>query len=336
MRIIAVSLIVLFFTGYSWAQGCCSGGAGSPIAGGAATGVLQKNQVELSANYQWSQSKKFFTEDRDTTALFDRLNTNYLYFRGDYGLTDKLTFSVATGYFIDKTLVEFENQGTTSSGGFGDLIIFPRYDVFNNTNGNIRTEVTLGLGLKIPLGSHNDSTLIFSSPTVGDIYAITPPTIQATNGSHDFMFYSFIYRGYTNKKLRLFLNMLYIKKGYNSLGQKFGDYASIGFFVGKTIFKKLGLTGQIRGEWIAKMKAAKDVDLLAKYNVEQVSTGGKKVFFVPQISYTHKSLTLFVTSEIPLYQYLEGTQVGSQFQITSGLTYRFFAKEPTVELKEDH
>ena len=50
-------LIIIFFT-FIWntlvfSQGCCSGGAGSPIAGGASTGVLQENQMEISVNYRF-------------------------------------------------------------------------------------------------------------------------------------------------------------------------------------------------------------------------------------------------------------------------------------------
>ena len=39
-------IIISYVDGFS--QGCCSGGVGSPIAGGVATGVMQKNQLEFS------------------------------------------------------------------------------------------------------------------------------------------------------------------------------------------------------------------------------------------------------------------------------------------------
>lgn len=335
MRHLLLLAVALLSWNAGHSQGCCSGGAGSPIAGGAATGVLQKSQVEISGNYQYTQSNKFLTQDRDTNALFDNLTSNYLYFRVDYGLSKKLTMSVATGYFMDRTLVELEGDHTISSSGIGDLILFPRYDIYNKTTGNARTEVTLGLGLKLPLGSCSDSNLVLSSPIIGDIYAISPPTVQATTGSQDLMFYTFVYRGYPSKKLRFFANGLYVMKSYNSLGEKFGDYASVGLFAGKTITRKLGITLQVKGEWVGKMQAAYGVDLLASYNVEQVSTGGRKVLFVPQVSYTHRNVTAYVTSEVPLYQYLEGTQVASQNQLTTGLNIRFFTQKPECRIDSD-
>ena len=95
--------------------------------------------------------------------MFDNLNSKYLFFRTDYGLTNKLTLSVAAGYFIDKSLVELEQNDTVSSKGLGDLIIFPRFDIYNKLKDDKRTEITIGLGLKLPIGSHTDSNLVFSS-----------------------------------------------------------------------------------------------------------------------------------------------------------------------------
>ena len=332
-RIIALNLCLLLINS-SYSQGCCSGGGSNPIAGGAATGVLKKNQFEISGNHQFMSSNKFYSENRDTAALFDNLNSNYLFLRVDYGLSDKLTLSVASGYFLNKSLIELEQEDTTSSKGFSDVIVLPRYDVINKTNGNVKSELTLGVGIKVPIGSHNDSTLIFSNPLVGDIYSINPPTVQNTNGSIDLMLYSFLIRTYIKQKLRIFANVLYVKRGYNSLGQKIGDYTSIGLFIGKTFFRKIGLTTQLRGEWVGQMKAAQNVDLLGNYNIQQESTGSKKLFFVPQVSYIHKSFVFFATSEIPLCQNVNGTQVGSQFQLTTGLNYRFLTRK-TAQNKED-
>jgi hypothetical protein len=330
MRIVLLTLISLSISSFSWAQGCCSGGSGSPIAGGAATGVLQKSQMEVSGNFQINESNKFLAGSKDTLVdKFENLSSSYLFTRVDYGVSDKLTISAAAGYFLDKTFEESEGKEVSSSG-FGDLIVLPRYDIFNKKKGLTRTELTLGLGVKIPLGSHIDSNLVISSPIIGDIYTTSPPTVQPTNGSSDIMFYSFFLKSYQNGKTRLFSNALYIKKGFNSLGEKFGDYGSVSVFYKIGFLKKCGFTTQIKGEAIGKMQSAEHIDLLAYYNIYQESTGSKKVFFIPQISYTHESITLYTTSEIPLYQYLNGSQVASKYQFTAGLNYRFFTKKPKV------
>ena len=329
MRFLLISFFTLIFSTYVFSQGCCSGGAGSPIAGGAATGVLQENQMEVSINYQYNKSNKFFTENRDTTSLFNNLSSNYLFFRIDYGLSKKFTLSVASGYFLDKTKIGKYND-TISANGIGDLIIFPRYSIYNKTANFKRTEIALGLGAKIPLGIHNDSSLtdLANSWAPGypakDALELNPPTVQTTSGSNDLMFYLFFFREYQKRKLRIFMTALHVNKGYNPSGIKFGNYTSVGLFASKTFFYRWGVTGQIKAENIGQIKTA---DNDGSYNIDSKSTGSKKWFFIPQLSYSQNGLTVFATSEIPLYQYLNGTQVGSQHQFTVGVNYRFLTKE---------
>ena len=333
MRLLIISFFTLILNTTVFSQGCCSGGAGSPIAGGAATGVLQENQMEISINYQNNSSNKFFAANRDTTSLFNNLNSDYLFFRVDYGLSKKLTLSVASGYFLDKSKIGKDNSDTISSNGVGDLIIFPRYSIYNKTANFKRTAVVIGLGLKIPLGSHNDTTNLGSYGI--DNYQMNPPMLQTTNGSQDLMFNSFFFREYQKSKLRLFISSLYVKKGYNSLGIKYGDYTSVGFFASKTYFYRWGVTAQLKAEKIDQIKVANNIEEwdLLEYSITPESTGSKKWFFIPQLSYSKNGLTVYATSEIPLYQYLNGTQVGSQNQFTVGVNYRFLIKkceDPTL------
>lgn len=318
------------FYSLSFSQGCCSGGSGSPIAGGASQGVLQERQMELAISYQYIQSDKFFAGDRDTIPLFKDYFSHYLYFRSAYGITDKLTFSTEAGYYLKKQQIG-RNDDTSSSKGIGDLILFPKYNLYNLTEEHRRVEITAGLGWKIPLGSYNDSCIVFRD-TANNInyYTIAPPTVQPTTGSHDFIGYLFFVRAFPKPNFRIFANSMYILKGWNGLGEKFGDYSSVSLFFSKTFFKKLGATVQLKAEHISKMKAAKNTDLLAFYNVEIQSTGMKKLVLAPQFSFTQNSLTLFALGEFPLYQYVNRQQIASKTQVTIGLSYRFFVVKSKI------
>lgn len=325
MRLIIVTVLFSLVYNQTFSQSCCSGGSGSPIAGGSSQGVLQERQVEIAPNYQYTGTNRFMVHDRDTAKLFDYLFTNYLYLRFAYGVTKKFTMSIESGYFFNKTQYGLKKADTITSSGIGDLILFPRYSIYTRNTEKTRTEVTLGLGYKIPLGKYNDSTKVFTDPNSGkNYYTTSPPTIQPTTGSQDIIFYGFLYRGYPEKKIRVFGNILYIKKGWNALGQKFGNYASVGLFAGKTFFNKLGVTLQVRGEWVSLMKYDKTIDMLALYNIDVKSTGSKQIFLTPQLNFTHKNFTIYALREIPLYQYVNGTQVASQVQYTAGMSYRFF------------
>jgi hypothetical protein len=342
MRLIILACFSLLFQNIAFSQGCCSGGGSNPIAGGATTGVLQQYQMEVSLNFQNNTSNTFLegTEEIAQEGIYDELNSQYLFLRTDYGINKKLTLSLATGYHLNKTLNYKGEDTSATSSGMGDLIIFPRYDIYNETKGNIRTEVTLGVGVKLPIGSHTDSMEIRT-----DIWELIPPTIQLSTGGTDLMFYSFFFREYKKQKFRVFANALYIKKGYNSLDEKFGDYTSLSIFASKTFFRKWGLTTQIKGESVGQLQArqSKLIDLVVSNEFEamnflekQKATGAKKLFFIPQISYSQNGITIFATSEIPLYQHLNGTQVGSKQQFTVGVNYRFLTKEcePEFELEK--
>ncbi|TAL57402.1 MAG: hypothetical protein EPN85_14185 [Bacteroidetes bacterium] len=317
-------------------QGCCAGGSGSPIAGGASQGVLLDRQMELASNFQYISSSRFLTKDIDTVKLFENFNSKYLYTKIAYGFTKDLTVSLEAGYFFNKTQTGLFDSITDKSeeiksSGTADLILFPRYDVLNRTTETKRVEITLGLGYKIPLGKHNDSTLVYTNPVSGQkIFTTSPPLVQPTNGSHDIIFYSFFFRGFPQHNFRLFANTLYIKKGWNSLGEKFGDYIGIGLFAGKTFYEKLGVTLQLKGEHIGKMKPAENVDLLAFYNIDTASTGSRKISLLPQVSFSYKSFTFFVLYELPLYEYVNGSQLASQHQFTFGISYRFFTVKSSI------
>ena len=330
VRLAFTIFIATFFSPKCFSQGCCSGGSGSPIAGGSSQGVLQKGQMEIGSNYQYSTSSKVLTGSQTDTVASDQINklySNYLYTRLAYGFTNKLTVSLEGGYFFNKNIIlqhpeNYDNE--KKSSGFSDIIIFPKYDIFDKTDESGHTEITLGAGVKIPIGKYNDSTLFRNViPGYGTIssYYTSPPLVQPTTGSFDYMFYSFVFREFKKAKFRVFANAIYIYKGFNPLGEKFGDYASIGIFAGKTFFKKVGITFQLKYEWVDKLVASDIVQ--GKYSVSTDNSGSKKISFVPQISYTYKQFTLFGLTDIPMYQYVNGTQIASQYLITAGVSYRF-------------
>ena len=329
MKKIILASCLLLSANLVYSQGCCSGGSGSPISGAAASGVLLENQMEISTSYQFISSHLFKTNNnKDTVSILsDTLRSDYLFFRTDYGLSEKLTMSVALGYFLDKSIVNRNESYSVS--GVSDLILFPRYNVFNFKKENHRTELTLGLGLKLPIGSHTDSSLLVSNPIFGDIYAYNPPIAQLTNGSQDAMFYAFIFRTYPKKKFSVFANSLFIKKAFNSLGEKFGDYSSMSVFFSKSLPKNFGLTAQLKYEHVGEIEAAHGVDLV-NYNVELESTGLSKMLFVPQLSYSKNGFTYFATADLPLYEDLNGSQFSTQYQVTVGLSYRFLLKEAEI------
>lgn len=315
------------------AQGCCSGGSGSPMIGGVSMGVLQQGQFDLGESIQYYYSDKFLVGNKDSSsAMVKDLQTTYLYARLGYGITSKLSIYGEVGYFLNKTETGYDSERPDykkESAGFGDLIILPRYNVYEKSNAKRHFELTLGLGIKIPLGNAHDSTPVYINPSNGNtIQIISPPTVQTTTGSNDFIFYGFALQEFKKAKLKVFISGTYMYKGYNALGEKFGDFLGIGLFASKTYFRKLGLTGQFRFEHIGKMLLSPNVDFIAQgISVEPASTGGSKISFVPQVTYSLKSVTLYAMYDLPLYQYMNGLQIANKNLLTFGVNIRFKPKK---------
>ena len=263
--------------------------------------------------------------------MFDHFYSQYIYSKISYGITKAFTFSAEMGYYINKTQIGKRDNITGipidsfSSKGIGDLILFPKYNVYSHSDSSKKIELTLGMGYKIPLGKYNDSSVVYHNPFNGkDTYVIMPPIVQPTNGSQDFIFYAMFLRGFPKHNFRLFTTGTYIKKGWSPLGYKFGDYAGIGIYAGKTFFKRLGLTLQLKGEWIDSMRYGRNIDMVGLYNIYVSSTGSKKVALVPQVSYNYKNFTVYGLKEFPVYEFVNGSQMRSKTILTFGLSYRFF------------
>ena len=309
---------------------CCAGGSGSPIAGGASQGVLMQHQFDINSNFQHITTRKFLTGDKLAKDFLDNFSSNYIYNRLGYGITKDFTMYLEMGYFLNKTQVTLNKAETIKSKGIGDLIIFPRYDLINKTKRNKKTELTVGLGYKIPIGKYNDSSR-YVEPFSGDAYYVRKTlAVQPSSGAQDLIFYAFYLKDYS--KFRVFTNATYIKRGWNEMGEKHGDFLSVGLFASKTFLKSLGVTLQVRREWLNKMKLNKDILMYAYPNYDPAATGYKKVFFAPQVSYTYQQkITLYALTEIPIYQYVTKTQIASQYQAAFGFSYRFMVKDKSIE-----
>jgi hypothetical protein len=335
---ISLALILLLINLNTLHAQCCAIGGGNPVAGDVSQGVLQHRQIEFNSNYQYVNTNRFLTENKTDTNYLERFSSQYLYTRLGIGVTERLTMSVEAGYWLDKNQVGLRERDSYRSNGIGDLILLPRYNLIKGTARNRFTDVVIGMGVKIPLGSYNDS-IGHLEPFSGEIiYTTKPPAVQATSGAQDILFNVLCSGRLPFGRLQLSANFMYILKGWNPLGERLGDYTSLGIFVGRNMSNDLNIALQIRGEWIDQMQLNKEIMLYSFTNYDPDATGSKKVFVAPQLSYVLRdNFTIFAQTEIPVYQYVNKTQIASQTQFTIGLSYRFLLNrneiiDPTASL----
>jgi hypothetical protein len=334
-QLILILLIALTTLPATFYGQCCAVGGGSPIAGDATTGVLKERQFELSSNFQFVNTEKFLTENRPEANYLDHFSSKYLYTKLAYGLSDRLTISLESGYWLDKTQTGLIERDTYSSKGIADLIIFPRYNVIRPGSGKFVKQLSVGLGFKIPLGSYNDSIGLVEPFSGSIIYITKPLAVQATSGSYDMLLNAFFSGKIPNTRLSLSASVLHILKGWNPLSEKLGNYTGIGLQIGYPLWKVLNFSIQAKGEWIGKMKINPDIQMVRFLSYDPEATGSRKFFITPQLSYLFAdSFTIFIQSDIPVYQHVNKTQIASQTEITGGIAFRFsLARE--VEMPVD-
>lgn len=333
---IASFIIVLFCQPFNLQSQCCSAGGGGAgaLSGNFAQGMSLKNQWDFNLNYQHTSTTKFMKGDSAISAAdyhalaannyLHGYNNNFLFGRLSYGVTDKLTLSVESGYYLNKT-EEKRNYlvNTANSTGLSDLTIFPRYNVLHKKNPLSFTDVNVGMGIKLPVGSYNDSILVFSDTATGtDWYDIKSPAIQLSSGSNDFMFVTTASHRFILQQMTLLFSLFYINKGYNPDGGKFGDYLSASLFVTKTILPKLVGVAQFKGEFVGQKVNPPNYQFVSASDMAE-NSGSKKFIFSPSLSYSFDmGITLFAFTEIPLYQHLNGIQLASQTNFVAGISYR--------------
>jgi len=220
---------------------CCSGA--SPIGGGLAQGVLQEKQIEISTNYQYLESRIALTGNTPAPfPILEKAFASYMYYRLAYGVSKKLTISVESGYSLNRTERLIGGEEITVKG-IGDLIILPKYDIFNGSTPVHQMEITVGLGSKIPLGEYNQRYVAYVNPSTQDTFFLKKsPGLQPSSGTKDLIFYAFFYRGYTKSQLRFYTTFTHILRGKNPDGVNYGNITSITTSASKSIFSSIRYT----------------------------------------------------------------------------------------------
>jgi hypothetical protein len=79
--------------------------------------------------------------------------------------------------------------------------------------------------------------------------------------------------------------------------------------------ENLALLGQLNALWRGRDSGA---------NAEPEESGGRSLFFSPGVSYTvSPAVQLYAFAQLPLYRYVNGTQLAVNWAAVGGITYRF-------------
>ena len=314
-QIALLSIFIIYYSLFniqiSHAQ-CCS--PGSPIGGTSALGVLDKGNTKIFLNYKNGYAGTYYEGYRPATSQFIKNgNYNYRGFSIDYGIAEKLTSEIETGYFVNKTqnyVVGIIPEKIVGKG-LTDITFGVKYNFHKNLISD--WEITSGAGIKIPLGPYNQTYQ----------GAILTRDLQPTTGSFDFIHTLFLYKGYIEKHLRFFLINRIEFKGQNPDQYKYGNLSATSFFISYSISPRWNIIAEIRSEIRERdSRPATGIGLPTENGREKIiPTGSQKIFVIPQLSYSfNKSWIVSTLLDLPVYQFYNDKQLASTLAVTLSIS----------------
>jgi hypothetical protein len=308
------------------AQGCCCGGAGGMGTSIARFGMDTPNpkSLQLLLAYDLNNMNSLYDnairiEDNDNQRVI-----HSAIFVANYGISRKLSVGAIMSYMgqeLGSKSIDGRRQ-VDYLFGFGDLILMAKFRLTNPLAYN-GWGIYAGIGPKLPTGS---SSKISSE---GSIY---PTDIQTGTGSLDAVTWLSI------NKSHIFITNLYLNTGatFRLSGQNRHYRDSLVYRPGNEFQYTAGLSynfykGLIFDIFNYVQYRYQSIDKLSGEPVDK--TGGHWVFTSPGIRiYFTQNLSFVVTTDIPLYHYLNGPQLSSSFRFSAALTYTFTSKK-AIELE---
>jgi hypothetical protein len=298
---------LLFFISISEASAqCCS--PGNPAGGYGNNGTLEANSLKLFGQFKYSYSGRYMQGDdlyADDNKNFQRFvkdaEYNFVGLGAALGISSRLTMEAETGYFINKTQNYIEGilPKRQVGSGFTDLSFLIKPSIYKRGE----VEFTPAIGLKVPLGKGEQKYR----------GAILPPDLQSTTGAVNYIAGFFLYKGFLKKHFRLFVVGRYEFPGNNTFGIRYGNNYVTALFLSYSARERLVFVVQTRYEIRNRDRSI--------YSGSFYSSGSHKLFLVPQITYSLTmdwELSLF--SDIPVYQYYNGYQLGNTFAASLMIT----------------
>lgn len=319
---IRILFFSLFLLGWQqvFAQTCCSGGV--PLSNNLGLPNEGKGSTILGLNYDYNNLN---TLNAGSDKLDDdsRLRiTNSILLNAGYSFTDRLSIeSLFTWVNQTRTISQFGNESFSETSGIGDAVFLLKYAIPNILGA--QTVTNLGFGTKAPIGK--------SDLTTSEGFQLTAD-LQPGSGAWDVLGWISVSKGLNFRpSATLSGSLTYRATGKNS---SYLNNSSVYEF-GNVLQTNLGYTDQVLlfnviftpGLIFKYRKALKD-----KIDTSEIpNTGGEWVFVRPELGVQISSKVLLTTKvEIPVYSYVDGTQLTPTLRFTTGISFILKKKESII------
>jgi hypothetical protein len=282
----------------------------NPVGGTDNLLVLKKNAFRVIYFYKYGQGTQYFEGSQH--ADFDLISKAYYNYSSvmlGYGVSDKLTLELESGYFFNKTQKYNVESGYKLKGsGFSNFVALAKHSIY--TDLVKRIFLTASVGAKIP-----------SSRNLQYVNHVKLPVeVQPTLGAYGAVFSSSLVKEDSFHGFRYFLTTR--AETYLPNNEKYRPGTVV--FTSAYVSKHL-MFPWLKGDWTAIFQVKNEIRTYDKIDNNRKQSSGSILFFlVPQINYVLlEKWYLSAMVDIPVYQHFNGTQLGAGTGLTLVLSRVF-------------
>ncbi|MCW5515167.1 hypothetical protein [Muriicola sp. Z0-33] len=314
---ITIITLFIFFGQQAFSQTCCSGGV--PLSNNLGLPNEGSGILSIGLNYDYNNLN---TLNAGTDTLDDDSReriTNSILLGLGYAFTDRISFETLFSWVNQtRNITQFGNENFTETTGIGDAVLLVKYaipDVLGS-----KTVLNIGVGAKAPLGQSDITT---------DQGILLTADLQPGSGAWDALSWVSISKGLGFRpSATISGSFTYKGTGKNK------DYlnATSTYEFGDVVQANLGYTDQF-----LIFNTVVNPGLILKYRKsftdrinqsDLPNTGGEWVFLRPELmTQITPDMGLAFRLEIPVYSYVEGTQLTPTLRFSGGLFFNFNIKK---------
>lgn len=285
----------------------------NPVGGAENLLALQKNSLRTIVFYKGGISNHYFTgSDKSDYNQIDRANYNFLSLTLGYGLSQKFTFELETGYYLNKTQVYNTTPEISLTGrGLSNLNFLLKCNFYADLFQRIY--FSGAAGVKVPASRNYQS--------VNNVEL--PYQLQPSQGSYGLIVKSSFVKENSARGLRYFVTNRVEVNGENPYQYKPGSSVFTSLYVSKHL-----MFPWLKGDWTVILQLRNELRFKDVFNGEtNHSTGSCLVFAVPQINYVlNEKWNISAMADLPVYRYFNGVQLASALNISLVLSRTFRLK----------
>jgi hypothetical protein len=270
----------------------------NPVGGTDNMLVLEKKSLRIISFYRYGQGNGYFEgTGHSEYNLINKAYYNYLSTIVGYGLTNKLTLEIETGYFINKT----QNYNlippySLTGRGLSNAVFNAKRSLYKDHSKRIY--ITGAAGLKIP----------FSQELQQSDHVILPVEVQPTIGAYGLVFSTSAVKEDSGTGMRYFLTSRAELNNENKKDYRSGSSVFTSVYVSKHLRRQL-----FKDKWTAIMQLRQEYRSPDKIEGRIKKSSGSTLFFIsPQLNYViHNEWNFSALADFPVHQSFRGIQLGA-------------------------